>query len=388
MRESAKVTEDLLDSIASDAFAGYDPFDGLNSKLFDKSPLSRVTFFRLAWLQFHKRMPINLRPLCLVPKKRNPKGVGLMILGLLLEYERSAKPTYLAQATELGDWLLTQTSAPDQWKHACWGYHFDWQARAFYVPKGKPNIITTCYVSRALMALGKATQDSRFTESAHDSAHFIVKSLYNNDPQNPAFAYIPGEKAFVHNASLWGAALVAQIAQQTENQAYLQMAYDVAMRSVREQEEDGAWRYGDQPHHQFIDGFHTGYNLEALDIVRKAVNTTDFDQSIQKGLSYYVQNFFLDDGTPKYYHNKTLPIDMHSSAQAIITLLTLGNTQEHFELSDRVVSWTLENMYLHKEKRFIYQITPYGKNKVNYARWTQAWGYYSLAFYNRHRDKQ
>jgi polysaccharide biosynthesis protein VpsJ len=235
MWESGKITEELLNSVAADDFAGYDPFDGLNSKIFDKSPLSQVTFFRLAWLQFHKRMPINLRPLCLVPKKRNPKGVGLIILGLLLEYERSAKPTYLAQATELGNWLLTQTSAPDQWKHACWGYHFDWQARAFYVPKGKPNIITTCYVSRALMALGDATQDSRFTESAHDSAHFIVKSLYNNDPQNPAFAYIPGEKAFVHNASLWGAALVAQIAQRTDNQAYLQMAYDVAMRSLREQ---------------------------------------------------------------------------------------------------------------------------------------------------------
>ncbi|MCY1282976.1 hypothetical protein D9M70_318360 [compost metagenome] len=81
----------LLDAIRAEQFAGYDPFDSLNSKLLQATPLYRSEWVRLAWLQLGKRSPINFRPLLRVPKRRNPKGVGLFISGLLQDYRRTGE---------------------------------------------------------------------------------------------------------------------------------------------------------------------------------------------------------------------------------------------------------------------------------------------------------
>lgn len=376
------VNQSLLDNAAKDDFAGYDPFDGLNSRLFNVLQLNRVPLFRLIWLQFHKRSIVNFRPIVGIPKRRNPKGIGLFILGLLEDYKRTSDASYLHQAKALGDWLLTQKSDASHWQYACWGYHFDWHARAFFVPKGKPNIITTVYVGRALYALGEQTGDARYTDAAIDSSHFVVKKLLNNNAEKPFFAYIPGEKAFVHNASLWGAAWVGFIASKVGNDEYLKMAQSVACSSVKAQASDGSWVYGELHHHQFIDGFHTGYNLEALSILKTALQTDEFDVAIDRGLEFYKTQFFDEQGAAKYYQNNPYPFDMHSVAQAIITLQHVKPNEDNTILMNRIIRWSLDNMYLTSKKRFTYQVNRYFRNNVNYMRWTQAWVYYSFAMYN------
>ena len=68
MVELIALNSKLLHSIQADDFAGYDPFDSLNSTLLQATPLYRNEWVRLAWLQLGKRSPINLRPLLRVPK--------------------------------------------------------------------------------------------------------------------------------------------------------------------------------------------------------------------------------------------------------------------------------------------------------------------------------
>ncbi len=380
-----QTNREVLNAVQADNYAGYDPFDLLNSRLLRATPLYRSEFVRLAWLQLGKRSPINLRPLLCVPKKRNPKGVGLFISGLLQDYRRTGEARYLGEARELADWLLSQRSSAAEWSHSCWGYHFDWQARAFYVPAGKPNIITTCYAARALHELGTLTGDQRLIEVALDAARFISRHLYTEADGRSFYAYIPGEKAFVHNASLWGAAWCALAGQQLGDNAMIEQALQVARQSVSEQVVDGSWVYGARHHHQFIDGFHTGYNLEALCLLRDALQTDEFDACIAKGYSYYVATFFEADGTARYYNTSVYPIDMHSFAQAIFTLLKVGGTPADLALCDKVVTRAIELMYLPDKGQFIYQKTRWLTNRINYTRWTQAWAYYSLAFYNRYR---
>ena len=62
-------------------FEGWDPYDGLNSKIFQFSPLKHWDVARLAWIQGFKRSPINFRKLLLVPKMHNAKGIGLFLSG-------------------------------------------------------------------------------------------------------------------------------------------------------------------------------------------------------------------------------------------------------------------------------------------------------------------
>jgi len=381
------LNSDLLDRVRAEDYAGYDPFDFLNSRLLQATPLKNSEYVRLAWLQLGKRLPINLRPLLGVPKKRNPKGIGLFIAGLLQDYHRTGQDEYLVEARQLADWLLTQRSDLAEWQHACWGYHFDWQARAFFVPAGKPNIITTVYVARALFELGELVHDVRLVEVALDAARFISRHLYSQADGRRFYAYIPGETAFVHNASLWGAAWCGFAGMKLGDQALVDQALGVAQQSVDEQTRDGSWVYGTRHHHQFIDGFHTGYNLEALCLLRDAVQTAEFDVAIRKGYGYYVDTFFEPDGTAKYYNTNRYPIDMHSFAQAIFTLLKVGGGAEDRRLCDKVVQRAIELMYQPKKGQFTYQKTRWVINRINYTRWTQAWAYYALAFYNRHRQE-
>lgn len=372
----------LLDSITKEDFSGFDPFDGLNSRLLQCSKMDKFSFVRLAWIQLFKRSPVNFRAIAFVPKKRNPKGIGLIILGLICDYRRTQDDHYLKLANNLGEWLLLQKSDPDVWKHACWGYHFDWQARAFYVPRGKPNIITTCYVARALYELSDLNSNQAFRDAALDAARFIQHYLYTEHNGKKYFAYIPGETAFVHNASLWGAAWLVYAGKVLNDEMMINTGMDVCMQSVNAQNNVGAWVYGERSHHQFIDGFHTGYNLEALNLVREVTNTTLFDHAIETGLKYYKENLFLADGTPKYYHNEKYPLDMHSAAQAILTLLKVNYSEENQVLVEKIISWSIMNLYSDVNQRFIYQKNRWFTNKINYLRWTQAWSYYSFAYYN------
>ena len=60
-------------------FKGWDPYDGLNSWVIQKTLLGKLRVFRLAWIQLFKRNPINLRPLFGIKKDYNPKGLGKRI---------------------------------------------------------------------------------------------------------------------------------------------------------------------------------------------------------------------------------------------------------------------------------------------------------------------
>lgn len=378
-----RISKDILNNAKQDNFAGYDPFDGLNSKYLTKHPKLRKSLFGLIWLQFNKRSIFNFRPLLGVAKNRNPKGIGLFILGLLENYQRTGEQAYLAQAIELGDWLLDQRCDPDVWQHSCWGYHFDWNARAFYVPKGKPNVITTIYVAQALYQLGKITDHLKYMRPALDAAHFIAQTLVVDKGDESYIAYIPGETAFVHNANLWGAAWLAKTASITHDYAMIELALRCARSSVRAQKDDGSWVYGTRSHHQFIDGFHTGYNLEALHLIRESLSISEFDVVIKKGLNFYRRALFEQDGTAKYYQQSRYPLDMHSVAQAVLTFTKVGGTPQDMRWVEKICQRSIDTLYSKRQRRFVYQKHSLMTNSVNYMRWTQAWVYYSFSYFSR-----
>src|SRR5919199_3503267 len=97
--ELEQVYERLRAWCRARGYAGHDPFDALNSRLFRATPLRRSRLARLAWTQAFKRSPVNLRAAALVPRGRNPKGTALFALAELSrlratgseEHEREAR---------------------------------------------------------------------------------------------------------------------------------------------------------------------------------------------------------------------------------------------------------------------------------------------------------
>src|SRR4051812_31143180 len=77
----------LLRYCRSEAWAGYDPYDALNSSLARVFP-ARQKIPRTVLTQLIKRSPVNLRPLLGIRKGLNPKGVALASRAIILLAER------------------------------------------------------------------------------------------------------------------------------------------------------------------------------------------------------------------------------------------------------------------------------------------------------------
>lgn len=142
------------------------------------------------------------------------------------------------------------------------------------------------------------------------------------------------------------------------------------------------------PHHQFVDGFHTGFNLEALNLLRKSVATDEFDDNINVGMKYYRENFFLEDGTAKYYQDRVYPLDMHSFSQGIITLLNIADMRSDLALAKKIAGRAIESLYSTEDMKFIYQRGRWLKNRIDYIRWTQSWAYLSFMLLARCIDEE
>jgi polysaccharide biosynthesis protein VpsJ len=371
----ARIADRVWDNLRADDYAGWDPFDGLNSRFFNALiGLRSIPLVRLVWLQLHKRLRWNFRPLFRIPKVRNPKGVALVILALLARYRRTGDAALLDEAVELGDWLLANPC--DRKKHGgvCWGYPFPWQARAFFVPLGTPNLITTVYVAKALYALRQAGAGYRFVDAAISAGLYLGEQHYEARGGGAFYRYIPGESVLVHNANLWGAATVCRAATESGRTHYLNGVKAAVATSLEAQAEDGSWRYGERHHHAFVDGFHTGYNLEALSDLQDVWGDERYNSALQAGRAFYKDNLFESDGTAKYYAGARDPLDAHSFAQGSLVWSRFGAR----DLAQKILGAGCDHLWDEATGQFAYQVSGTTANRVPYMRWTQAWMLYAL----------
>lgn len=132
--------------------------------------------------------------------------------------------------------------------------------------------------------------------------------------------------------------------------------------------------------HQWIDNFHTGYNLECIYEYQKYTGDKDYIEQLIKGEKYYLENFFTEKGESKYYNKSLYPIDIHSPAQLIVTLSKVNKFEENIGLIEKVLKWTITNMQSSKGF-FYYQLKKGMNSKIPYMRWAQAWMFYGYTYY-------
>ncbi len=362
-------------------FKGYDPYDGLNSRLFQSLPLfSKNRIAKLIWIQTFKRSPINFRKITGVKKEYNSKALGLFLSSYCNVYGKESKDEHLEKIHFFSDKLLELQNT--EWSGACWGYNFDWQARAFFQPKNTPTVVASVFVASALLDAYEITKDEKLLKTARSTCNFILKDLNRtyNDQENFSFSYSPLDKSVVFNASLLGSRLLARVYSFTNESILIEEAKKSVSFCCNQQNNDGSWGYGTLPFHQWIDNFHTGYNLECIADYMSFSKDDSYKKYLKKGFNYYIQTFFTKEGIPKYYNNSVYPIDIHSSAQLVITLHKLNQFTEQKELLDKVLKWTIEHMQS-EEGYFYYQINKYFSSKIPYMRWGQAWMFYALSTY-------
>ena len=145
-----------------------------------------------------------------------------------------------------------------------------------------------------------------------------------------------------------GARLLSRVYSYNKEDELINLAKKAVDYCCNFQNPDGSWYYSTLPFHQWIDNFHTGFNLECIYEYGKFSNDDSFKKNFDKGLNYYLQTFFDTQGRSKYYNNSLYPIDIHAPSQLIVTLSKSNQFNEYKELIDRVVTWTIFHMQSRK----------------------------------------
>lgn len=383
----------LRDYCEKENFKGCDPYDGLNSKIFQALPfLKRSALCRLVVIQGFKRCPFNLRPLAMVPKEHNAKGIGLFLsaycnlynavkANAALEKECGTLENIEKRINELSELLISMQSKG--YSGACWGYNFDWQARRLFLfPKYTPTVVATNFCATALMEAYEVTKNQKYLDIALSAADFVIKDLHRTEYKGGfLFSYSPLDgNDTVFNASLLGSRLLSYCYHYTKNEEYKRLAELSVKACCAGQKENGAWVYGMLPVQSWVDSFHTGYNLDGLIAYQELTGDLKYNNYIKNGFEYYIQNFFEEDGIPKYYDNQRYPIDIHCPGQLIITLSRLHKFEEYHDLADKVMEWTINNMQ-DKQGFFYYQLKKSVNSKISYMRWSNAFMFNALSYY-------
>lgn len=377
----------------AEQYKGWDPYDGLNSKVFQTIPfLKRFALCRLVVIQGFKRCPFNLRRLAMVPKEYNAKGIGLFLSGYCnlfhtvearpgLEKSFGSKEVLINKINEVAEILISLQS--NGYSGACWGYNFDWQARRLFLfPKNTPTVVATNFCATALMEAYEITKNKKYLDVALSSANFVLKDLHRTPYKDGfLFSYSPlNGNNTVFNASLLGSRLLSYCYHYTGNEEYKRLAEQSIKACCAGQKTNGAWVYGMLPVQSWVDSFHTGYNLDALVAYQELTGDDKYNKYIESGFNYYIHNFFEEDGTPKYYDNKMYPIDIHCPGQLFVTLARLHKFSEYRELADKVLKWTITNMQ-DKKGYFYYQLKKGVNSKISYMRWSNAFMFNALSYY-------
>ena len=144
-------------------------------------------------------------------------------------------------------------------------------------------------------------------------------------PAADCLSYLADRQISVHNANMLGASLLARVAEHNGSEECRQVARAAMEYSCSRQRPDGSWWYAEEPKYQWIDNFHTGYNLDSLTYYIDATGEEEFRPCLERGLAFFKAHFIEDRGRPSYYHTRTYPIDIQCAAQTIDTLALLAD---------------------------------------------------------------
>lgn len=369
-----RILGEVLDRGDAERYSGYSKFDAL------ESPLVRALSFnwwmpRLLWTQMVMRAPLNLRPLLLVRKGTNPKGVALFALANLTALENGMEGPFRERAKFCLDWLASHDScAKGNFHGSCWGYHHAWQSPGFYTPPGYPNCVVTVFAAEAFLKAYQVLGERRYLSVARSAVDFILRDLpvFFEDNTQKCIAYVPHiarQFRVINNNALVGA-LLAKVGKVTAERHLGHQASKLMEFVVQNRTPYYAWYYTVDPGQTLIthDNYHTGGIIDALADYELATGDARYLEVYDRALDYYRSNLFLADGAPKWMNDKVYPFDVHGAAQGIITFALAGD----LEFASNIAAWAIANLYK-GNGNFSYQRTRYYTKRFTLMHWCNGW---------------
>ena len=313
-------------------------------------------------------------------------------MGFAFLYEATGDLSQLENAVH----FLTELkkSRCRDFKEYCWGYPFNWVWRGGIAKEQTPLITTTPYVYEAffqVLQLEPREEWKAILESIARHARFDIKDFRTSEAASSC-SYSPFGEGGVINAAAYRAFVLTSASRIFSNDDYWKVAEWNLNFVLETQNQDGSWYYAVDGVRDFVDHFHTCFVMKALAKVHALTAHEGCLKALSKGVSYYLNNLFDEDGLPRPFSKAprltVYKRELYDCAECINLCLllrdrfpVLGKTLE--EVVGHVLeAWVKRDGSFRSRKLYL------GWDNVPMHRWGQAQMFRSLAFYLRETSKQ
>jgi len=224
--------------------------------------------------------------------------------------------SYLAQVTKEQRYYqravhfldVLEKTRSQGFEHHGWGYPFNWETRGGTIWAGTPLITSIPYVYEAFLEVYRIDGESRWRTVMQSIADHALYDYRDHQVSETAsscsYTPDPNDPAGVVNASAYRSFLLTRAAADFSEPRY-QAAADRNLNFVLDaQNADGSWYYSVDGKRDFVDHFHTCFVLKALAKIEALTGNARCTAAISRGIEYYLQNLFDDDGLPKPFSRR------------------------------------------------------------------------------------
>ena len=308
-------------------------------------------------------------------------------MGFAFLYEATANSSHLEKAVHFLSEL--RASHCRDFKEFCWGYPFDWVTRNGTIKEQTPLITTTPYVYEAFLQVYELdSQDEwkRILASTARHASVDIKDFRTSETASSC-SYTPFDGGGVINAAAYRAFLLTSASRGFSNDDYWRIAERNLNFVLESQNQDGSWYYAVDGVRDFIDHYHTCFVMKALAKIHALTAHEGSLEALSKGISYYLNNLFDDDGLPKPFSKAprltVYKRELYDCAECINLCLLLRDRFPELEGKLETVVRGILKDWVKPDGSFRSRRLHLGWDNVPMHRWGQSQMFRALAFYLR-----
>ncbi len=318
-------------------------------------------------------------------------------MGFGLLYEATGDIVYLRRGIHFLDEL--KKSRCPEFKEYGWGYPFDWVWRGGVIKQGTPLITTTPYCYEAFLQTAQLLEQNVSHHSTPtsqlDDYRVIIASIarhaahdikdFKTSETASRCSYTPDDEGGVINAAAYRAFLLTSASQVLSNDSYWRIAERNLNFVLENQDADGSWFYAVDGIRDFVDHYHTCFVMKALAKIHTMTGDKRTLKSLGKGIDYYLNNLFAEDGLPKPFAKAprltVYKRELYDCAECInLCLLLRDRFPELQRTLSRVTSGVLDH-WVKPDGSFRSRRLHFGWDNVPMHRWGQSQMFRALALY-------
>ena len=306
-------------------------------------------------------------------------------MGFGFLYEVTENPSDLEKAIHFLN-ELTASRCHD-FKEYCWGYPFDWVWRGGVAAAQTPLITTTPYIYEAFVQVLEVDRREEWRRILKSIVRHVCTDIkdFRTSETASSCSYSPFGEGGVINAAAYRAFLLTSASRVFSNNDYWRIAERNLNFVLENQNRDGSWYYAVDGVRDFVDHYHTCFVMKALAKIHSLTGNEACLEALSKGVAYYLENLFDDDGLPKPFSKAprltVYKRELYDCAESINLCLLLRDQFPQLEMTLETVTEGVLKDWIKPDGSFRSRRLHLGWDNVPMHRWGQSQMFCSLACY-------